>query len=90
VLADEGDGVFSYRNGTVDIFISLGLLGWSKVWDRCERDSKPGNLASAKATSSGSETRLSSESTPQITSILVNMTLEHLNNSTNTRKESNL
>jgi hypothetical protein len=90
VLADEKDSVFGERHVSVDIFISRGLIGWSQVWDRYGRDSEAGRLSSAKATGSGSKARLSCESAPEITRILVNMTLGHVTHSSPTEKESKL
>ena len=89
-LTDEHESVFSHRELSVDILINQGLFGWSRVWDKCDRNSEPGSLASARATGSGPETRLSSEIAPEITSILVNMTFQHLRSATTTQKESNL
>ena len=90
VLADEGERVFRDRNVSVEILISQGMIGWSKLWDKCGQDRELSSLASDKAVGSGSEAKLSCERESEITSILVNMTLGHLKNSNTTEKESNL
>lgn len=83
-LADEHERVFSNRELSIDILISQGLIGWSKVWDRCEQNNHNDSLAPEQPAESDSEASVLCERAPEITRILVNMTLQHLNNSTTT------